>query len=266
MTKITPMLEQYLEIKERYQDYVLFYQLGDFFEMFYEDALLASRVLEITLTSRHKGDQKDQVPMCGVPVQAVSGYIARMVEKGYKVALCEQVEDPAQAQGIVRREVTRLITPGVYMDDTSNKENRYLLRLSFQGKPASGWPRWTWLPGNSGSRKFTDPEKALEEIGRIKPSEILLSRASRTNPSSPAFQEKLSAYFLTYREDATFELNRAKSLLVKHYGFIPWPASGPADLTEGIRAAGALLFYLRKPRKGSVSHLQPCRSIPFPNL
>ena len=85
--------------------------------MFYEDALLASRILEITLTSRHKGEQ-DQVPMCGVPIHAVSGYIARMVEKGYKVALCEQVEDPTQAKGIVRREVTRLITPGLYIDDT----------------------------------------------------------------------------------------------------------------------------------------------------
>ena len=105
------MLEQYLEIKERYQDFLLFYHLGDFFEMFYEDALIASRVLEITLTSRNKGAE-NRVPMCGVPVQAVSGYIARLVEKGYKVALCEQVEDPAQAQGIVRREVTRLITPG----------------------------------------------------------------------------------------------------------------------------------------------------------
>ena len=114
------MLEQYLEIKERYQDFVLLYQLGDFFEMFYEDALLASRILEITLTSRHKGELKDQVPMCGVPIHAVSGYISRLVEKGYKVALCEQVEDPAQAQGIVRREVTRLITPGLYIDDTSN--------------------------------------------------------------------------------------------------------------------------------------------------
>jgi len=99
--------------------------VGDFFEMFYEDALLASRILEITLTSRHKGELKDQVPMCGVPVHAVSGYVARMVEKGYKVALCEQVEDPAQAQGIVRREVTRLITPGLYIDDTSIKSNRY---------------------------------------------------------------------------------------------------------------------------------------------
>ena len=195
MTKITPMLEQYLEIKEKYQDFVLFYQLGDFFEMFYEDALLASRILEITLTSRHKGEQKNQVPMCGVPVHAVSGYVSRMVEKGYKVALCEQVEDPSQAQGIVRREVTRLITPGLYIDDTSIKSNRYLLSLSFQ-ESRFGLASVDLATGEFRVTEVADPEKALEEVGRINPSEILVSRAAKQNPFLQPFLERLSSYFL----------------------------------------------------------------------
>ncbi len=250
------MLEQYLEIKERYQDFVLFYQLGDFFEMFYEDALLASRILEITLTSRHKGELKDQVPMCGVPIHAVSGYISRLVEKGYKVALCEQVEDPAQAQGIVRREVTRLITPGLYIDDTSIKSNRYLLGLSYQ-ETRFGLASVDLSTGEFRVTEVTDPEKALEEIGRINPSEILLSRAVKQNPSSQSILGKLASYFLSYGEEGTFELSRAKDLLIKHYEIHSLAGFGAGTLTEGLRAAGALLFYLMETQKGSVSHLQP---------
>ncbi|MBI4767865.1 MAG: DNA mismatch repair protein MutS [Deltaproteobacteria bacterium] len=258
MTKITPMLEQYLEIKEKYRDFVLFYQLGDFFEMFYEDALLASRILEITLTSRHKGEQKDQIPMCGVPVHAVSGYVARMVEKGYKVALCEQVEDPSQAQGIVRREVTRLITPGLYIDDSSIKNNRYLLSLSFQ-EARFGLASVDLATGEFRVTEVADPEKALEEIGRINPSEILVSRAARQNPLWQPFLERLSFYFISYGEEGTFDLNRAQDLLVKHYEIHSLVGFGAGALHEGIRAAGALLFYLMETQKCSVSHLQPLR-------
>ncbi len=258
MTKITPMLEQYLEIKAKYQDFVLFYQLGDFFEMFYEDALLASRILEITLTSRHKGEQKNQVPMCGVPIHAVSGYVARMVEKGYKVALCEQVEDPSLSQGIVRREVTRLITPGLYIDDTSIKSNRYLLSLSFQ-ETGFGLASVDLSTGEFRVTEVAGPEKALEEIGRINPSEILVSRGAKQNPFHQPFLEKLSSYFLTYGEEGTFDLTRARDLLIKHYEIHSLIGFGAGALKEGIRAAGALLFYLMETQKGSVSHLQPLR-------
>ena len=151
MSKITPMLEQYLEIKEKYRDFILFYQLGDFFEMFFEDALLASRLLEITLTSRNRGEA-DRVPMCGVPVQAASGYVARLVEKGYKVALCEQVEDPSQAKGIVRREVTRIVTPGLFIDEAQGQTNRYLACLSFRDN-LFGLASVDLATGTSGSRK-----------------------------------------------------------------------------------------------------------------
>ena len=249
------MLEQYLEIKEKYQDFILFYQLGDFFEMFYEDALMASRILEITLTSRHKGEQ-DQVPMCGVPIQAASGYVARLVEKGYKVALCEQVEDPTQAKGIVRREVTRLITPGLYIDDTAIKTNRYLLCLSFQ-ETCSGLASVDLATGEFRVTEVADPEKVFEEIGRISPSEILVSRSLKQNPSAQTILERLSVYFLTFAEEGHFELGRAQDLLIKHYQVHSLAGFGAGSLTEGLRAAGALLFYLMETQKGSVSHLRP---------
>ena len=110
------MIKQYLSIKERYADTILFYRMGDFYEMFFEDAEVASRILEITLTSRNKKDEFP-IPMCGVPYRAVQGYIARLINQGYKVAICDQVEDPKKAKGLVRREVTRVVTPGTVTDD-----------------------------------------------------------------------------------------------------------------------------------------------------
>jgi DNA mismatch repair protein MutS len=254
MTKITPMLEQYLEIKEKVPDYLLFYQLGDFFEMFFEDALLASRILEITLTSRHKGDQ-NQVPMCGVPIQAAPGYVAKLVEKGYKVALCEQIEDPTQAKGIVRREITRLITPGLYIEDGPIKNNRYLLCLSFR-EACCGLASVDLSTGEFRVTEVTGIEEAMEEIGRINPSEILLSRRLQGNPLAQPFLEGLSNYFQSFCDESLFEKGRAEDLLCRHFQVHSLSGFGAAALTEGIRSAGALLFYLKETQKGSVSHLQ----------
>jgi DNA mismatch repair protein MutS len=254
MTKITPMLEQYLETKERYRDFILFYQLGDFFEMFYEDALLASRLLEITLTSRHKG-QQDQVPMCGVPIHAASGYVARLVEKGYKVALCEQVEDPSQAKGIVRREVTRVVTPGLFIDDATITQNRFLLSLSSQGN-RFGLASVDLATGEFRVTEVTDPEKAFEEMGRINPSEILLSRDWKDNPDLQPVLERLALYFLTFVDQGTFDTRKSQDLLTSHFQVHSLIGFGAGALTEGIRAAGALLFYLMDTQKGSLAHLQ----------
>ena len=115
--KLTPMIKQYLAIKDEYPDAILFYRMGDFYEMFFEDAEIASRILDITLTSRNKKEESP-VPMCGVPHRAVQGYIARLIENGCKVAVCDQVEDPAEAKGLVRREVVRVITPGMIIDSS----------------------------------------------------------------------------------------------------------------------------------------------------
>ena len=125
------MIKQYLSIKDAYPDAILLYRMGDFFEMFFEDAETASRVLEITLTSRNKNDTHP-VPMCGVPVRAVQGYIARLIEKGFKVALCDQVEDPSQAKGIVKREVVRVLTPGMILENEllDRSIHNYILSLA----------------------------------------------------------------------------------------------------------------------------------------
>ncbi|MBR6677362.1 MAG: DNA mismatch repair protein MutS, partial [Oscillospiraceae bacterium] len=125
MAEITPMMRQYLEIKEQNRDAILFFRLGDFYEMFNEDAKIASRELDLTLTTRDKGKAKeDQTPMCGVPYHSSEGYIARLIAKGYKVAICEQTEDPALAKGLVERDVIRVVTPGTVMDASMLEESR----------------------------------------------------------------------------------------------------------------------------------------------
>jgi len=131
---LTPMMQQYFEIKEKYRDTILFYRLGDFYEMFFEDAELASKELELVLTGRDCG-LEDRAPMCGIPYHSARNYIGRLVTKGYKVAICEQVEDPKLAKGIVRRDVIRVITPGTFLDETfvSEERNNYIMG-GFQGR------------------------------------------------------------------------------------------------------------------------------------
>src|SRR3989339_1362341 len=132
---LTPAMRQYAEMKERYPDCILFFRMGDFYEMFFEDAVTASKILEITLTSRNK-NSADAIPLCGFPYHAVSPYIAKLIEKGYKVAICEQVEDPKLAKGVVRREVVKLITPGTVLEDglLEQKSNNFLAALHIYGE------------------------------------------------------------------------------------------------------------------------------------
>ncbi|MBW7460549.1 DNA mismatch repair protein MutS, partial [Paenibacillus sepulcri] len=134
MTVHTPMIQQYLAVKEQAKDAFLFFRLGDFYEMFFDDAIAASRELEITLTARGGGGET-RIPMCGVPYHSAEGYIARLIEKGFKVAICEQVEDPAAAKGVVRREIVRVITPGTVMETKSitDKANNFIVGVSVQG-------------------------------------------------------------------------------------------------------------------------------------
>ncbi len=133
--QLTPMMQQYMEIKQNHQDCILFFRLGDFYEMFFEDAITASKEMEITLTGKNCG-QEERAPMCGVPFHSADTYIAKLVDKGYKVAICEQVEDPATAKGIVKREVIQIITPGTIVNQTmlNEKENNYLASVYINEK------------------------------------------------------------------------------------------------------------------------------------
>src|SRR5512136_1385703 len=131
--ELTPAMRQYLEIKEQHPDCIIFFRMGDFYEMFFEDAVTASKVLEITLTSRNKG-KEDSIPLCGIPYHAASTYIARLINKGFKVAICEQIEDTKEAKGIVKRDVVRIITPSLFLDeDSANiKGNAFLMALALR--------------------------------------------------------------------------------------------------------------------------------------
>ncbi len=179
MADQTPMMRQYLEIKSGYPDAILFFRMGDFYEMFLDDALVASRILDIALTSRNKGSG-DEIPFCGVPFHSASPYIAKLIESGRKVAICEQVEDPKQAKGIVRREVVKVVTPGLLIETDSlpPDENNYLLSLS---EGAGGAWGCAWLDLSTGEFRVTELGSATAAAGE----------AACVNPSGGAAGRRL---------------------------------------------------------------------------
>ena len=214
MSKVTPMIQQYLEIKESYRDAILFYRMGDFYEMFFEDAVIASRELEITLTSRDK-QAEDPVPMCGVPHHAVSGYIAKLLERDYKVALCEQVEDPRQAKGLVRREVVRLITPGTLLDSLDGKSPNYLAAVHLFSGDKCGL---AFLDLSTADFRMTQTENItwlLEELRRIEPRELLV--AEDTELDSTWWHTQVGECVVQVVEPEFFEYPRAQQRLLDHF-------------------------------------------------
>ena len=178
--KLSPMMEQYLEIKNNYQDCILFFRLGDFYEMFFEDAKLASKELELTLTGKNCG-LEERAPMCGVPFHSAEGYIAKLVDKGFKVAICEQVEDPATSKGIVKREVIQIVTPGTLTSQSmlAEKENNYLAAIYLNEKV--GGMSISYCDISTGELKVTEYrdenlyETLLNELVKIKAKEIILN-------------------------------------------------------------------------------------------
>lgn len=249
------MLRQYLEIKEQYADALLLYRMGDFYEMFFEDAEVASRVLDITLTSRNKHEQTP-VPMCGVPWKAVQGYIARLLENGFKVAICDQVEDPSQAKGLVRREVVRVITPGMIIENEllEASSNNYILALSRVAENTGV----ATLDLSTGSFRVTETDSfaaALEEVRRIAPREILLPRAAALDNGAQGGAAGAGDTPVTYLEDEAFGLEKARARLQTLFGTLSLEGFGCARLTAGVAAAGALVRYLLDTQKQRIDHL-----------
>ncbi|MGD8345141.1 MAG: DNA mismatch repair protein MutS, partial [Desulfobacterales bacterium] len=206
--KLTPMLKQYLSIKEAYPDTILFYRMGDFYEMFFEDAQVASRVLDITLTSRNKKDASP-VPMCGVPHRAVSGYIARMIDHGYKVAVCDQIEDPAIAKGLVKRDVVRVITPGMIIDDSflDKRSHNFVLAIARQGDDFG----LSYLDISTGLFRLVesaDQTAIVDESLRISAREILLPDSAKTDPQMASLRGAQTERAITYLEDSAFDYKR----------------------------------------------------------
>lgn len=255
MAEITPMMKQYLETKSQYQDCILFYRLGDFYEMFFDDALTASRELEITLTGKNYG-QEERAPMCGVPYHAVDSYLNKLVSKGYKVAICEQVEDPKTAKGIVKREVVRIVTPGTNLDTQALDEtkNNYILCIVYIAD-RYGVSVADITTGDYFVTEIPDSAKLMDEIYRFSPSEIICNEAFyMSGMDLDGLRERfgITIYSLDawYFDDAV-----CRQKLLEHFRVSSFAGLGLADYDCGIISAGALLQYLLETQKNSLANL-----------
>ena len=269
--KLTPMLQQYLEIKEQYTDAILFFRMGDFYEMFFEDAVTASRVLGITLTSRNSKSDKDKIPLCGVPYHAVTGYLAKLVQAGFKVAICEQVEDPSLAQGIVKREVVRVVTPGLITDEQllDDKSNCYIasLKKSGHGRQGNTWGL-SFLDLSTGeflTAEFSSIHELIDELARMAPSELLLQDSFFTENAGldkeikqllELIDQFLPKACLTQRADSKFQHESARETLLEHFNTVNLAGFGCDTMRAGISAAGALLDYIQETQKTNISHIE----------
>ena len=265
--KMTPMLRQYLEIKEEYPDEILFYRMGDFYEMFFEDAEVASKILGITLTSRNNKADAARIPMCGIPYHAAQTYLAKLVKAGKRVAICEQTEDPSQAKGIVRREVIRVVTPGVTTDDQilEDNENRYVCALSRSlSEPVPQWG-FSFLDLSTGeflTGELEDdsavPEQLVDHLTRMTPAELLINEAKQADikPLLEAVTLHLPEICITLRGDDLFHFKEASEDLSDHFKVINLEGFGCGSMNQGIVAAGVLLDYARETQKSDIGHIE----------
>lgn len=255
MAELTPMMKQYMKTKSQYQDCILFYRLGDFYEMFFEDALTASRELEITLTGKNCG-QEEKAPMCGVPYHAVEGYLNRLVAKGYKVAICEQVEDPKTTKGIVKREVVRIVTPGTNLDTQALDEtkNNYIMCIVYIAD-RYGVSVADISTGDYFVTEIPDSAKLLDEIYRFSPSEIICNEAFyMSGVDMDGMKDRLGITIYSL-ESWYFDDEVCRKKLLEHFEVSSFAGLGLADYDCGIISAGALLQYLLETQKNSLSNL-----------
>lgn len=250
----TPMMRQYNEIKKQHKDALLFFRMGDFYELFFEDAKLASKVLGITLTSRSKGE--NAVPMAGVPHHAAESYIRRLIKAGHKVAICDQLQDPDEATGIVDRGVTRIITPGTVTEDSllEDKSNNYLMAI-LEAKDLLGL---SWVDLSTGRFEVEDvrKERLFDEFARLNPSELLLPEETIRN--NTAFIERIRAeceVMITSRPDWEFSGDTAYRVLTEHFGTASLEGFGCEDVGPALGAAGAVIQYLKETQKTSLKHI-----------
>ncbi len=272
----TPLMRQYAAVKKEHPTALLFFRLGDFYELFFEDAVVASKELQITLTSRNK-EKGSAIPMCGVPYHAAEGYIGKLIRRGFKVAICEQMEDPKLAKKLVRREVTRVVTPGTAADSSlGSEENNFLAALAHVGDRvgfaaldlSTGEFRATEFSGESALRRVQD------ELEQLKPKELLYGSTaplfeqptpqpsfvrseSRGSPSlqRPSPRATGSTWAETPLEDWIFAPDHALPLLENHFGVLSLEGFGLAGKTAAASAAGAILYYVRSTQRGSLDHV-----------
>jgi DNA mismatch repair protein MutS len=254
----TPMMEQYFRIKDQYKDCILLYRMGDFYEMFGEDALIGSKALEITLTSREKG-KKERIPLCGVPWHALDSYLPKLLSKGFKVAICEQMEDPKHARGLVDRDVVRIVTPGTVLENTvlDSRANSYLMAIT-KGDNSYGL---AFVDISTGEFTLTQVEgddvdvKVLAEFAQRNPKEVLHQQGFSAKKLEDEFS--ISGAAMTELEDFAFLRESAESLLKRHFKVQSLEGLGIADRTLAISSAGAVLRYLESTQKRSLDFLSP---------
>ena len=247
MASLTPMMRQYMETKEKYPGMILFFRLGDFYEMFFDDAELVSRELELTLTGKSCG-LDERAPMCGVPYHSAETYVNRLIEKGYKVAICEQMEDPATTKGLVKRDVVRVVTPGTVIEQSmlDERRNNYLLSVCLDGNKA-GIAFADVSTGEFFVYEIAKAEKRLrDELSRIGAKEII----ANTPLPKEATELPVSLY-----DSVHFQFSRAKAALLQHFKVQSLDVYGIGELKLGIRAAGALMSYLQETQKNALEHM-----------
>ena len=252
--QLTPMIRQYLEVKENCKDAILFFRMGDFYEMFFEDAQIASRLLGLTLTTRDKGDPSAP-PMCGIPYHSANNYIAKLIKNGCKVAVCEQIEDPKTAKGIVKREITRVITPGVAFDEEllDAKANNFIASVVYSGE-VCGFAYMDATTGDFRVAEFNDIIKLTEEIKRINPMELVIPE----NAGNSDFWEAISS---TWKNRITYidhlpSSDEAALLLLEHFKVSSMDGFGCTSLIHGLIASAVLLRYVKGAQRSGLVHIK----------
>jgi DNA mismatch repair protein MutS len=273
----TPLMRQYAAVKKEHPTALVFFRLGDFYELFFDDAIVASKELQITLTSRNK-EKGIAVPMCGVPYHAAEGYIGKLIRRGFKVAICEQMEDPRLAKKLVRREVTRVVTPGTAADSSlGSEENNFLAALA-QVRDCVGFAALDLSTGEFRATEFSGEgamRRVQEELEQLRPKELLFGsaaplfdQAAGKQPSfaRPDSRGRLSPHGSSPRpvgvnftetplEDWIFSPDHALPLLENHFGVLSLEGFGLAGRTAAASAAGAILYYVRSTQRGSLDHV-----------
>lgn len=256
---LSPMMREYLKTKEEYKDCILFYRLGDFYEMFFDDALTVTKELEITLTGKDCG-LEERAPMCGVPFHAAETYIKRLIEKGYKVAICEQVEDPKTAKGLVKREVIRVVTPGTTLDATALDEtkNNYLMSIVAM-EDRFGCAIADITTGDCFLTEVDKPQKLLDEINKFTPAEIICNDAFfMSGIDTDDLKDRLGICIFPL-DTWYFDDDLCRRTLKEHFHVANLEGLGIKDYDSGIIASGALFLYLKETQKTALSHMATIR-------
>ena len=252
---LSPMMQHYMEIKQKYSDCLVFYRLGDFYEMFFEDAEIASRELELTLTGRDCG-LAERAPMCGVPFHAADTYISRLVDKGYRVAICEQLEDPKEAKGMVKRDVTRIVTPGtnVLAQGIDETRNTYLMGILWMNG-TFGVSTVDVSTGDYFVTEVTNPRKVIDEVTKFSPSEIVCNPAFLISGVDTEDLKNRLGIAITTLADRLYDTESCSRLLLTHFHVSNLYSLGLGNMETGAEAAGAVLAYLYETQKTSLSHI-----------